>query len=365
MSKQSKSSNTIVDAMAAAEAIAPVAKIASAAARIADMQMAIPTASFASQQLAGLETVRQHNGFDAMDRVERLGLGSAFAQSVRDAQQWSELARPARFALSTSEAMAELDRGFRNTAEMARLAMDPFAGLGLKAELAMMRGLADRSALFRFHEEHSKLNRFFDQSASFGQTIAELQLGFPETLASQLQRIADFEGKLKSFLPIASHEAWSSHMSRTAVDSLDLLSNEWPFPVAILTTPEDVDGAMLNWLGKRRDGVMIQTVAIVPDAKDASTPVVFDLECSCAICGGPMLTIGPSQWIGPTRGTKRRRIFPSCSQCFARDKEDPGFLLRTLVDLRRPSLKVIHGDRQGDGQSRGCLRLVRTEDGEG
>lgn len=360
MSKQSKPSNAIVEAMAAADAIAPVAKIASAAARVADMQMAIPTASFASQGLAGLETGRQSGAFGALDRVERLG--SAFAQSVRDAHQWSSLARPTRFALSTSEVMAELDRGFGNTAAMARLAVDPFAGFGLKAELAMMRGLADRSALFRFHEEHSKLNRFFDQSASFGQTIAELQLGFPETLASQLQRVADFEGRLKSLLPIASHEAWSSHMSRTAVDSLDLLSNEWPFPVAILTTPEGVDGALLNWLGKRRDGVMIQTVAIAPDVGDASTPVVSDVECFCAICDGPMVTLGPSQWIGPMRGTKHRRIFPFCSQCWTHEREDEGFLLRSLLELTRPSLKVIRGDRQGDGKSRASLRLVRSED---
>jgi hypothetical protein len=91
------------------------------------------------------------------------------------------------------------------------------------------------------------------------------------------------------------------------------------------------------------------------------------VQVLCAVCGGPMVTIGTDpSWVGHHRAIRRWRIFPVCSECAARERDQPGFLYAVLCQLTRPSLAirgVIHGGRRGDGRPRGLLRVVRMPDG--
>ena len=66
-----------------------------------------------------------------------------------------------------------------------------------------------------------------------------------------------------------------------------------------------------------------------------------------------------------SRGVRRRRIFPVCSTCWDKQREDDSFLYDALCDLTRPAVQVIRavlpGGEQGDGRPKGVLRLVRTD----
>ena len=190
-----------------------------------------------------------------------------------------------------------------------------------------------------------------------------------DCVTRQLARIADFDTVLSAAIADSSRAAWASHLRMTALPALSVLGQEWSMPIGLITAVSSELGASVSWLARYRAEPLLMMAAITPSVEDADdVELVVDEEVLCALCGGPMVTLGTSfSWIGPHRGVRRRRIFPACSECAAREREEPGFLYHALCQLTHPAVAirgVIRGRGQGDGRPRGRLRLVRMEEGE-
>lgn len=194
--------------------------------------------------------------------------------------------------------------------------------------------------------------------------------GFANPVAEQLARVADFDGVLKAAIPDPAHAVWARHLKMTALPTLSFLAQEWSTAIALLTSAGREIGASVSWLARDRGEPRLMTSALTPRAESRRPDLELLLgeDILCALCGGPMVTIGQSiSWIGPYRGVRRRRIFPACPQCMTRESEEPGFLYEALCSLTSPSLVVrgvIRGGGQGDGRPQGRLRLVRMEDAD-
>lgn len=191
-----------------------------------------------------------------------------------------------------------------------------------------------------------------------------------DCVTRQLARVADFEAVLSAAINDPARAAWASHLRMTALPALSVLGQEWSTPIGLITPVSSELGASVSWLARYRAEPVLMMSAITPSVERVDdVQLVVDEEVLCALCGSPMVTLGTSfRWIGPHRGVRRRRIFPACSECAAREREDPGFLYHALCQLTGPAVAirgVIRGRGQGDGRPRGRLRLVRMEDGDG
>jgi hypothetical protein len=174
---------------------------------------------------------------------------------------------------------------------------------------------------------------------------------------------------LKAAIPDPAHAAWASHLKITALPALSFLAQEWSTSIGLLTPVGREIGASVSWLARYRGEPGLMTSVLAPMTKPGhDLELLLDEEILCALCGGPMVTIGRSMsWIGPHQGVRRRLIFPACSECMRRESEEPGFLYDALCELTRPFVVirgVIRGGGRGDGSPRGRLRLIRMDDGD-
>lgn len=151
------------------------------------------------------------------------------------------------------------------------------------------------------------------------------------------------------------------------VPALSFLGRDWSMPIGLMTPAGSEFGASVSWLARHRAEPVLMMSAITPRVERRDdVELVVDEEILCALCDGPILILGTSlSWIGSHRGVRRRRIFPACSECAAREREQPGFLYEALCQLTRPAVTirgVTRGAGQGDGRPRGRLRLIRARD---
>jgi hypothetical protein len=181
-------------------------------------------------------------------------------------------------------------------------------------------------------------------------------------LSDQLAHISDFDRLLRGIVPAGTYEAWSAHLTGTALPTLSFLAHDWPTGVGVMTEVDRANfGASVAWLTRQQGEPQLTVAAIIPaDGYDAPQ-IVGDDDPQCAICGNPMLTLGTTlKWIGPRRALRQRVIFPACQECTAIDRHHPGYLQDKLADFARPAirLRVVRGNGRGNLCPRGALWLA-------
>ena len=193
-------------------------------------------------------------------------------------------------------------------------------------------------------------------------------LGASATLAKQFERMSKFDRVLADVLAPHVHAAWSDHLKALAVPTTSLLAYKWSRPMGLLAELQTPNlGASVSWLTQYREKPLVMTAALITGCNqldDVSAPAVIpEGDPLCVICDGPLTSFGTTiRWHGPMRGTKHRRLFPACSRCAERERDEPGFLLDAFTRLTRPRLYVVDGGGRGDGDPAGMLRLVPIEE---
>lgn len=263
--------------------------------------------------------------------------------------------------LSASESLAKQALGVPDFMRKSDL-----AAFGRATDLH--RSLANAVSFHRDQDRWEELRRRVTGSSlheSWNQmTKMADAMGLGIAPSRYLARISDFDRALRPALPESSVCQWSSHLRSMALPSMSILAHDWPKPVGLLAElPEPKFGASVSWLMRHRDEALVMTAALTEHSgTEDGLEVIVEGDPICAICGGPLTSLGSTtRWVGPKRGSRHRRIFPVCSKCFILEREQPGALVRALEELSRPALAIVHGGRGGDGIPRGVLRLVRVE----
>jgi hypothetical protein len=214
--------------------------------------------------------------------------------------------------------------------------------------------------ILRVHKELTAATTPWREMMDLGKTY-----GIGDTVLNQFSRMSELDHGLARFLPGDISQHWSAHLKLAAAPALSFLAHEWPELVGLLAELSQARlGASISWLLRGNDEMTPMTAAVVPDdGSDEGCTVLVEVDPICALCGGPLVSLGSETlWVGPKRGIRRQRLFPACSNCFAMEEEKPGILLRALTGLTRPAFRVINGGRRGDGTRRGVLRIVRADE---
>lgn len=302
------------------------------------------------------------DAFKSMKDIEAATMPSSM-RLIRDMQRGLENVTRASdtYGLSASESLARRALGlpdFMSKSDVSAIgrATDLHRSLGkavcFHRDLDHWEELRRRVTGSSLHESWSQMTKMADA------------MGLGSASSRYLARIFEFDRSLRSALPESSVSKWSSHLKSMALPSMSILAHDWPKPVALLAElAEPKFGASVSWLMRHRDEALVMTAALTEHlGTEDGLVVVVEGEPVCAICGGPLKSLGSTgRWHGPTRGTRHLRIFPACSKCFILEQEQPGLLVRILAELSRPALRVIQGSGAGDGVQRGVLRLVRFE----
>lgn len=179
-----------------------------------------------------------------------------------------------------------------------------------------------------------------------------------------LARVSAFDRALRPALLESSVDRWSSHLKSMALPSMSFLAHDWPKPVGLLAElAEPRYGASVSWLMRHRGEALVMTAALTEHSDTGDgLEVIVEGDPVCAICDGPMVSLGTTlRWHGPRRGTAHLQVFPGCSRCAERERDNPGFLHERLEELTQPVLYEIKGGGRGDGVRAGRLRLVRVD----
>lgn len=165
-------------------------------------------------------------------------------------------------------------------------------------------------------------------------------------------------------MPEPVYLAWWEHLRAATQPTLSFLTQEWTSSFGLMLTGPSTFEASIAWRVHRGER-NVRVAAVTPQGEIENSPrFSLETEVVCGLCGGPILPFGDAKLtlIGPRRGVVRRPIFPACATCT--HEENIPALLAALRELARPDaprLEIICGGGQGDGVSRGDLRLVRTE----
>jgi hypothetical protein len=191
--------------------------------------------------------------------------------------------------------------------------------------------------------------------------------GVGSMLGETFDRVGSAARAFEKLLPESVHAQWSSHWRDTTLPALSLLARDCDRPWGLLMElPNPELGASLSWLTRRREQPRLSRAALSSAASgDDAAEVIIECEPECSICGGPLLSFRSTiKWIGPKVGLRNRRVFPACARCSQAEREDPGFLQRSLPTSEGPSLgikrEVIKGGGTGDGRPSARLRVVRN-----
>ncbi len=188
-------------------------------------------------------------------------------------------------------------------------------------------------------------------------------LGAVNGVTQQFSRMASFNAGLQNVFGAATLDNWSAHLKNLVIPSMSFLAHEWAIPVGLMAElPDSNLGASVSWLVPYRDHPVVMTAALTRES-EGGTEVIVEGDPVCAICGGPLISLGSSvRWTGPKRGIRRRHVFPACSKCFILEAESPGTLVQALEALSRPALRVMTSQRTGDGVPQAVLRLVSDDE---
>lgn len=272
----------------------------------------------------------QHEHLQARDMAERFGLGMQVGfDAYTRAGALMEAALPHRLLAERISAFdSSALRGFQHSV------------LGLES-----KGLSTWAAV-----DH--LTQAFGVDSMLGETF---------------DRVGSVARAFEKLLPESVHAQWSSHWRDTTLPALSLLARDCDRPWGLLMElPNPELGASLSWLTRRREQPRISRAALSSAASgDDAVEVIIECEPECSICGGPLLSFKSTiKWIGPKLGLRNRRVFPACARCSQAEREDPGFLQRSLPTSESPSLgikrEVIKGGGTGDGRPSARLRVVRN-----
>jgi len=179
------------------------------------------------------------------------------------------------------------------------------------------------------------------------------------------ERMAHFDSMLSRMMLPDVHDVWSRHLLAIAVPTADILGREWQRPMALLSElPEPGRGATVSWKARRKRKEIVQTATVTSDVAQGDVVIIED-EPLCAICGKPLMRFEPElRWLGPKLAIRHQRIFPGCFHCGARGNELADLLQQAVASQLAPKLRVVQGERAGDGvcRARGLLRLVKFDD---
>lgn len=190
-------------------------------------------------------------------------------------------------------------------------------------------------------------------------------MAYEATIAKHLTRVADLDRLLYGTLPEPAYLEWSAHLRTAAAPTFSFLTQEREKPYGLMVDLGASLGASIAWKTRRRDESIIH-VAAVTEAEDAPD-IDVDARIVCMGCKLPMPTFQNEglAWIGPRRGVFRCQMLPVCPVCFRRELETPGYLREVFSRLSSPTISItltrIRGGGQGDGRSKGKLRLVGDE----
>jgi len=305
-------------------------------------------ADLAHQATVAAEMIAGHQ--HAMDLAHQ---ATVAAEMIAGHQHAVDLARQ-------MTAATEMTAGHQHAVDLARqmtAATEMIAGH--KYAIDIFSELRAATEVFQAHKEMMAATTPWREMMDLARTY-----GVGDTVLNQFSRMSELDHGLARFLPSDMSERWSAHLKFAASPALSFLAHDWPEPVGLLAEVSEARlGASVSWLFRGNEEAVPMTAAIVPDnGSDEGTMVLVEVDPVCALCGGPLHSLGSETlWVGPKRGIRRQRLFPACSNCFPLEEEKPGTLLRMLTDLTRPSLRVIDGGRRGKGTPRGLLRLVRSD----
>lgn len=315
-----------------------------------------------------------------IENVRSLAAGSLASELTR----WNTLHE--QLVPSALRSMMDLNEKFERLVDpfgLKKLGLHNLAGLGIAKEMASPKwapsNLIGEATL---HAKFAGMTRAFDQpewlklNQQLAGTIAAsaswreisgvaAALGTSVTLTHHLARMNKFDKMLGHSLAPPAHAIWSDHLKALTVPAASFLGHDWARPMAMIAELPDADfGASVSWLMSHRETPLVAIAALLPEAEplDDDLTVITDGDPICGICGGPMLSLGTTRsWHGPRRGMRHQRLFPACSRCMLRERDEPGFLLEQLAELTNPIRYVIEGGRRGDGISVGELHLVRDD----
>ena len=294
----------------------------------------------------------------------------------------SLLSPSARTLLEQQQTLEDFARQYRasvidlDAAAAARLTLaDVSADLVGNARLhaaGLHRHLAEATAAVDYASKWADIQRTISASGAGLPSWDDVRrmtgaLGLENALERHLDRIREFDMVLRGMLSEPAHLAWATHLRMTALPTVSFLGHEWRKPVGVLTDLGAELGASVAWLGRQRTEPVLMTAVITPETKSRDgIKVVVEDELLCLQCENPLIIARSNlKWIGARRAVRQRFVLPLCATCWATERDRPGFLYEAVCELTRPGVVirgVIRGGGQGDGQPRGVLRLVRTED---
>jgi hypothetical protein len=211
-------------------------------------------------------------------------------------------------------------------------------------------------------EAQAPFSSAFPTTSAFAQQLGLAASPGGSEYLKQLSRMTSFAGGLATASSLSAGLAGEIEILAPA--TLRALAFDWGFPATLLTAPSEAEEASMSWLLNTGRGESVMIAGLTSDAASSET-VAIDHVVVCSRCGEQMLSTGTRRWVGPKKGVQRTTVFPACPRCFPDMCNDPqGFLGEFEGSLRERAHRVVRGipgGGNGDGVSRGCLRLVKDD----